>query len=255
VAQLKALLFDVDGTMAETERDGHRVAFNCAFKELGLDWEWDDALYGQLLTITGGKERLRYYLDSFNTDFEYGGDLDALIKDLHARKTKHYVAQLENSALSLRPGIERLILEAKSAGLRLAIVTTTTPANVTALVSNTLGKEALDWFECIAAGDVVPAKKPAPDIYDYCLAQMNLDAAECIVFEDSGNGVKSSLAANLPTVVTQNGYTAEDDFSGALIVLDHLGEPALPCNVIVGESLGAPYVSVAVLQDLHQKVS
>ncbi len=255
MAELKALLFDVDGTMAETERDGHRVAFNCAFKDIGLDWEWDDALYGQLLTITGGKERLRYYLNEFNTDFEYKGDIDALIKDLHARKTQHYVAQLENNTLSLRPGIERLILEAKAAGLRLAIVTTTTPANVTALVSNTLGRDALGWFECIAAGDVVPAKKPAPDIYDYCLIEMKLNASECIVFEDSGNGVKSSLAANLPTVVTQNNYTAEDDFSGALTVLDHLGEPNQPCQVISGESINAEFVTVAVLKDLHQKAT
>lgn len=252
--QLKALLFDVDGTMAETERDGHRVAFNCAFKDVGLDWEWDDALYGQLLAITGGKERLKYYLSEFNTNFEYEGDIDTLIKDLHARKTQYYVKQLENSALSLRPGIERLIVEAKAAGLRLAIVTTTTPANVTALVSNTLGSDALNWFECIAAGDVVPAKKPAPDIYDYCLAEMKLDASECLVFEDSGNGVKSSLAANLPTIVTQNNYTAEDDFSGALTVLDHLGEPNQPCQVISGESIDADFVTVAVLKDLHQKV-
>jgi len=249
--QLKAIIFDVDGTLAETERDGHRIAFNRAFSESGLDWNWDEELYGELLAVTGGKERIRYFLSHFHTDFQYQGDIDELIINLHAIKTRHYVALLEEHAIALRPGVIRLINEIRDAGLQLAIATTTTPTNVTALVKSTLGEHALDWFDCIAAGDIVPAKKPAPDIFDYCLEQIGLSADECLVFEDSANGVLSSLAANIPTVVTLNNYTHNDDFSGAITVLDHLGEPDSSCQVIAGEKIKGDYVTVDDLRQLH----
>jgi len=248
--ELKALIFDVDGTLAETERDGHRIAFNIAFKEAGLDWNWDDALYGDLLAVTGGKERIRYFLSDFHTDFEHD-DIDTLIIDLHASKTKHYVELLESNAIALRPGVLRLMEQARAAGLRLAIATTTTPQNVTALVNSTLGADALAWFDCIAAGDIVPAKKPAPDIFDYCLEEINLPADECLVFEDSANGVLSSRGANIMTIVTQNNYTHNDDFSGAVTVLDHLGEPDLPCKVLSGQQISGSYVTVEDLKHIH----
>ncbi len=248
--QLKALIFDIDGTFAETERDGHRIAFNLAFKDAGLDWDWDEALYGELLAVTGGKERIRYFLADFNTSFE-DDDVDSLILSLHANKTKHYVELLESNAITLRPGVLRLINEARNAGLRLAIATTTTPANVTALVKSTLGEEALAWFDCIAAGDIVPAKKPAPDIFDYCLQKIGLSADECLVFEDSANGVRSSCGANIMTIVTQNNYTHNDDFSGAITVLDHLGEPDLACTVLSGEKIAGNYVTVDDLKHIH----
>jgi HAD superfamily hydrolase (TIGR01509 family) len=251
MTQLKAVIFDVDGTLAETERDGHRVAFNNAFVSEGLDWQWDEELYGKLLAVTGGKERIRYFLSDFKTDFEYEGDLTQFIASLHAEKTKHYVKLLESNAIALRPGVVRLIDEIRKSGLRLAIATTTTPANVTALVTNTLGAEALDWFECIAAGDIVPAKKPAPDIFDYCLEQIGLPAEECLVFEDSANGVLSSCGANIPTVVTLNNYTKNDDFSGAVSVLDHLGEADLACNVISGKKISGSFVTVDDLRQFH----
>ena len=130
--QLKAVIFDVDGTLAETERDGHRIAFNKAFEQHQLDWYWDEALYGELLAVTGGKERIRYYLSDFNTGFEFAGDLTELIKELHTSKTKHYVALLENKTITLRPGVVRLINELRNSNLRMAIATTTTPENVTA---------------------------------------------------------------------------------------------------------------------------
>ncbi|PHS30420.1 MAG: phosphatase [Methylophaga sp.] len=251
MTQLKAIIFDVDGTLAETERDGHRVAFNLAFSDAGLDWNWDEELYGQLLAVTGGKERIRYYLSEFNTDFQAEGDLTSFIASLHAEKTKYYVGLLESNAIALRPGVVRLINEIRSSGLRLAIATTTTPENVTALVTNTLGVEALDWFECIAAGDIVPAKKPAADIFVYCLEQMGLNADECIVFEDSANGVRSSCGAHIPTVVTLNNYTKDDDFSGAVSVLNHLGDDALACDVISGQNIKGSFVTVDDLKRFH----
>ncbi|MBE9532935.1 MAG: HAD-IA family hydrolase, partial [Proteobacteria bacterium] len=212
---------------------------------------WDESLYGELLAVTGGKERIRYFLSDFNTDFKCDGEIDDLIKRLHAEKTKYYVALLASKTIALRPGVERLINEIRSAGLRLAIATTTTPENVTALVKSTLGEEALSWFDCIAAGDIVPAKKPASDIFDYCLQQLDLPADECLVFEDSANGVIASLGANIPTIVTLNNYTRDDDFSGAITVLDQLGESDSACTVVSGQAIDADFVSVDTLKKLH----
>lgn len=221
---ITTLIFDVDGTLADTERDGHRVAFNQAFEQNGLNWYWSEEVYGELLAVTGGKERMLHYVETYDKEEKNRADLQELIIDLHAQKTKNYVALLENSAIPLRPGVERLLKEAQQKKLRLAIATTTTPENVTALLANTLGTQSIDWFEVIGAGDVVPAKKPAPDIYTYVMQKMNVDAQQCLAFEDSVNGIKSALAANLKTVITYNGYTKNDDFSGAEIVLDTFGD-------------------------------
>ena len=229
---IKAYIFDVDGTLADTERDGHRVAFNLAFEAAGMDWRWSEEVYGHLLSVTGGKERMKFYVNEYNQPERNLPDLDDMIRNLHALKTEKYVELLNNNAIPLRPGVKRLLDEAREAGIRLAIATTTTPQNVTALLENALGKESMDWFDVIGAGDIVPAKKPAPDIYQYVLDNMQLDAADCIAFEDSINGLKSSLAANLRTVVTYNGYTRDDDFSGALTVLDRFGDADQPSAVL-----------------------
>ena len=249
---LKALIFDVDGTLSDTERDGHRVAFNRAFAEAGLDWCWDVETYGQLLKVTGGKERIRYFIEDFLPGFKPPADLDGFIMDLHRSKTKHYVALLQSGAIPLRPGVSRLLNEVRAAGLRLAIATTTTPENITTLLSATLGAESIGWFDVIAAGDVVPNKKPAPDIYHYALDQMGLCAAECMAFEDSENGLLSSMRAGLKTVVTVNGYTYNDHFDGALIVLDQLGEPGAPFTVLDGDAGNATHVDVALIRRLFE---
>jgi HAD superfamily hydrolase (TIGR01509 family) len=253
MAALAALIFDVDGTLADTERDGHRVAFNRAFIDAGLDWEWSVPLYGKLLAVTGGKERIRHYLDHYNTQFQRPTDLDAFIAGLHAAKTDHYTLMLSEGLIPLRSGVRRLLQEARDAGLRLAIATTTTPANVSALLQYSLAPDATDWFEVIAAGDVVPAKKPAPDIYDWAMQKMGLSPESCLVLEDSHNGVRSALQANIASIlVTTNSYTAEDDFTGATLVVDRLGEPGEPFQVQRGEAHGHDYVDLALLRVLHE---
>ncbi|MCL4170846.1 UNVERIFIED_CONTAM: hypothetical protein GTU68_005638 [Idotea baltica] len=253
MSKLEALIFDVDGTLADTERDGHRVAFNQAFQEEGLDWDWTPELYGELLQVTGGKERIRFYVEKYLTDFKLDDDISIFAANLHKRKTHFYLELLKSGAIPLRTGVERLILSARKAGLRLAIATTTTPANVTYLLSATLGKDSIDWFEVIAAGDIVPAKKPAPDIYDWALQQMNVKADVCLAFEDSLNGVKSSLAANLKTIITVNDYTKDDDFTEASLVLDQYGEPNLPFTVLEGDAMGYDHVDIELLKQIHGK--
>lgn len=250
MSELKALLFDVDGTLADTERDGHRVAFNQAFVDAGLDWDWSVAIYEDLLSVTGGKERIGFYLQKYQPDFSIDGGLTEFIAALHKAKTDHFLALLQQGLLPLRPGVERLLREAREEGLTLGIATTTTPANVSYLLEATLGADSPDWFDVIAAGDIVPAKKPAADIYVYALQKLGLNADECIAFEDSGNGIRSSRGAGLKTIVTINDYTRGHDFSEAALVLDQFGEADKPCTVLQGARLEKTYLDIAQVRKL-----
>lgn len=250
--RFKAIIFDCDGTLADTERDGHRPAFNAAFAEAGLDWHWDQDRYGELLAVTGGKERIAFFMDQEGLTPPPGRDREALIAALHQAKTRHYLALLRTGAIPLRPGVLRLLREARAAGIRLAIATTTTPENVTVLLEQCGEPGLRDWFEVIAAGDVVPRKKPAPDIFELTLAQLGLAACDCVAVEDSQAGASAALGAGLKgLVVTLSAYTEDEDFAGVPLVVERLGGPGEPAGARQGDLGGADWVDLGVLARVH----
>lgn len=251
----KALIFDVDGTLADTERDGHRPAFNDAFAAAGLDWNWDPVRYGELLRVTGGKERIRDFMASEGIQPDPDVELDGFIAGLHRAKTDCYLARLRTGTIPLRPGVLRLLREARAAGIRLAIATTTTPDNVTELLDRAGEPGLRDWFEVIAAGESVPRKKPAPDIYQLVLARLGLAPSDCIACEDSEHGVNSALQAGLRAIlVTLNDYTRDQNFARIPLVVDQLGEPDAPPRILTGTLGGSTCVDLAALDRLHRQV-
>ncbi|PYF03638.1 HAD superfamily hydrolase (TIGR01509 family) [Rhodopseudomonas faecalis] len=213
---ISAIIFDVDGTLAETE-EVHRQAFNLAFEQAGLDWRWDEALYRQLLQVTGGKERILHFAAT-HTDLPRA-DAERLAPQLHATKTAIYTGYVDDGAIPLRPGIADFIEAADRAGLRLAIATTTSMPNVISLLTSAFGARWPALFPVIAAGDMVPRKKPAPDIYQLALQQLGLPPEQCVAIEDSRNGVLSATGAGLRVIVVRSLYGSEDDVSGATQVL------------------------------------
>jgi HAD superfamily hydrolase (TIGR01509 family) len=218
---IKAIIFDVDGTLADTE-DAHRVAFNKAFSENGLDWIWDAALYDKLLAVTGGKERIKYFVSDFLSGYTKPENFEEFVKHLHKVKTAYYTAMLADGQIPLRPGIKRLMDDARAAGILLAIATTTSPENVAGLLEVGLGEDWRHYFASIGCGDIVPHKKPARDIYDWVLSELRLAPQDCIALEDSSNGLRSSLAAGIKTFIVTNPYTRNQDFTGAAAVFDDL---------------------------------
>ncbi len=250
MTKLHALIFDVDGTLAETERDAHRGAFNDTFAEYRLNWYWSEELYGELLAITGGKERIKFYLDRYLPDYPRPDNIDQFVAELHKNKTARYNQMLVKNPIPLRPGIRRLLEEARREGIRLAIATTTSLENVTSLLEYSLAPHSTHWFDVIAAGDMVQAKKPASDIYHHALNELKLDANQCIAFEDSYNGLCAAKGAQLCTIITVNDYTRHENFKSAQLVLNHLGEPDLPFTVLAGDASGASYIDIAWLQQL-----
>jgi beta-phosphoglucomutase-like phosphatase (HAD superfamily) len=226
-ARLQALIFDVDGTLADTE-EAHRIAFNLAFAHFGLGWTWDRADYRRLLETTGGKERIVAWLAPLQLAAAERQRLLALVPAIHAEKTRRYGAILNDGGIPLRDGIARLCGEALAAGVRLAIATTTTAANVHTLLDASFETDIRTGFGVIACGDEVAAKKPAPDIFHLALARLGLDATGAVAFEDSENGLRAATAAGLWTVVTPNDWTEGSDFHAAGLLLPRLGDPARP---------------------------
>lgn len=249
---LKALIFDVDGNLANTEHDGHLRAFNETFKLFELDWHWDSELYSDLLNVSGGKERLAHYISHYNPNLERNLSVND-IADIHNKKTEIFVNHVANGEVSLRIGVDRLIEEAIDGGLRLGIATTTSLKNVEALMTSTLGESALDKFEVIGAGDVVKSKKPAADIYRYVIDKIRLSCHECIAFEDSQIGFASATSAGLKTVVTLSEYNKKFFFEGALVVLDHLGDENQPFEIIKGSPTNHSFVSVGYLKEIYEQ--
>jgi len=235
--KLKALIFDCDGVLAETERDGHRVAFNQVFAQMGYPFEWNGTLYKELLKIGGGKERMKHYFEQ--TSWPRGtADKDALIKELHERKTALYTGIIESGRLPLRPGVARLVDEAIAARVKLAVCSTSNERSVNAVVEKLLGPRRKAKFDVILAGDVVSKKKPDPEIYTLVLDRLHLKPAECVVIEDNRNGLLAAKGAGAYCVVTTNEYTRDEDFTEADLMVSELGDPP---NV---------QVDLATLQDI-----
>ncbi len=207
---MQALIFDCDGVLVDTERDGHRVAFNQAFAELGIHCEWSVERYGELLLTAGGKERMRRHFDEAGWPSEFP-DRDGLINRIHRLKTDLFMSLISAGALPLRPGIQRIVDEAMAAGVTLAVCSTSNERAVQAVVDVMLGPERSAKIS-VFAGDVVAAKKPAPDIYNLAATTLGLSPKSCVVIEDSNNGLRAAKAAGMRCIVTVSSYTGEEEF-------------------------------------------
>jgi HAD superfamily hydrolase (TIGR01509 family) len=245
VAGLRALIFDFDGTIAETERFGHRVAYNEAFEELGMPERWDEATYGAWLHVAGGRERLEAYFAKVRPSLDPQARAE-LARSVHACKRRRFDAI--GPQIAPRPGVERLVAEARVAGIPCAIATTAAPEGVAAFLRGHAGLAAA--FGVIAAGDEVAAKKPAPDVYRLALERLQLDARDVLAFEDSAIGLRSACAAGIAVLVSPSSYTADEDFSGARAVVSDLGEPDRPCRSLAGPAVPRGFVDLAFARDL-----
>lgn len=234
----KALIFDCDGVLADTELDGHLVAFNRAFEELGHEFRWSPEEYARLLKVGGGKERLRAYLaDHPEIDFARGRPLDEAVAELHARKSAIYVELVEAGALPARPGVRRIVEEAFAAGWQVAVASTSAEKSVRAVLKSAIGEENYARVDGVYAGDIVPAKKPAPDIYDLAVRELGRDRSEVVVVEDSEAGAKAAEAAGLTHIVTVSHFTTQDPFPAAAAVVTHLGDPGTPAELLAGSDV------------------
>ncbi len=228
---MKALIFDCDGVLVDTEKDGHRVAFNRTFKKMGYSIEWDVDLYGELLAISGGKERMKHYFSQEGWP-EGVSDRDNLILDLHKMKTDTFMQIIESGELTLRPGVARLVDEAMADGnILLAICSTSNERSVNLIAEKLLGPGRKAKFSAILAGDIVSKKKPDPEIYNLAVERLGVEPEECVVVEDTRNGLLAAKAAGMKCIITTNGYTEEEDFSEADLVVPELGDPP---NVQIG---------------------
>jgi HAD superfamily hydrolase (TIGR01509 family) len=245
---LRALIFDVDGTLADTE-EFHRRAFNAAFSAADLNWWWNRGTYRELLRVAGGRQRMRAFAEREDPITTQRADFEELLTALHAAKTRRYDASLREEPLPLRPGIARLFDEAANAHVTLAIATTTTAANLDALLEPHFGRDWRGRFAAVVSGSEIQRLKPEPDVYLETLRQLGLDASECLAFEDSANGIRSATAAGLAVIATPTWYSLAEALPETLVSLPHLGDPEAP---LPKGSPGAPHVDLETLRGWHE---
>lgn len=246
---LQGIIFDVDGTLADTE-EFHRQAFNEAFDEFDLGWHWSREEYTDLLAISGGRERIRAYGESHLQPRLKPAALRELALDVHTRKSTIYRDKLCNGHIGLRPGVLRLLENARLGGVHCAIATSTSSFNVDTLMHHALDRPVGDYFEAIVTSDIVVDKKPSPAVYQFAMAELGLAPDECVAIEDTASGNRAARSAGLKTVITTHQFTRHHDFTGASLVLDELGTPQHPFTVHEGNAYGARYVDIALLDAL-----
>jgi len=242
---LQAIVFDMDGTLADTE-DIHRQAFNLAFGEFDCDWQWSRDEYRGLLAISGGRERIRQYLAGRRKGDD--AQLAELAAAMHKRKSALYRELLSGTGIRLRPGVERLLREAAAKSVRLAVATSSSRRNLETLLQTTLGPGSIGMFDAVITCDVVEEKKPSAAVYRRAVADLGAAPARCVAIEDTRNGNLAALGAGLRTVITTHAFTIDNDFGGAALVVDQLGEPERPMRVLSGNPGGAPCIDVALLE-------
>lgn len=247
--KLKGIIFDVDGTIADTEGI-HRQAFNQTFDEFNLNWHWSEDDYRQILFVSGGKERFKKFLHEDEILKSKIEDPESFIKELHKHKSEQYRAILKSENVPLRPGVIRLIYEAREKGVQLGVATSSSMANLTTLFNNALNIEPNELFDSIVTSDTVQDKKPSPAVYQCVLAGLGLKAQTCVAIEDTQNGNLAALVAGLKTIITIHAYTIDNDFTGASIVADHLGEPDDAFNVLQGTDYDKSYVDIELLNNI-----
>lgn len=253
---MKTLIFDCDGVIAETERDGHRVSFNRAFKEMGIDVEWSIEEYRELLKTAGGKERMKVYFDRHRDLFPGKSFDNELIKILHKRKTEIFMEMSRNGEMPVRPGIKRIINEAHEKGILLAVCSTSNEKSVETLIKSVVGEKEFLYFNGIFAGDIVKEKKPAPDIYNMVKEKFGLKADECFVVEDNRNGLMAAKNAGMFCVVTVSFYSRDEDLKEADLVVSSLGDPEIPVSVLKPNcriQQEIRFITVEILEDIMKK--
>ena len=247
--KLKGIIFDVDGTIADTE-EIHRQAFNQTFEENKLNWHWSIEDYRKILFISGGKERFRKFLNKDETLKKEVGDPEKFIQKLHKQKSENYRALLKSDGIEFRPGIVRLINEARENKIQLGVATSSSMANLTTLFNKIMNVEPNELFNSIVTSDTVQEKKPSPAAYQCVLAGLGLNADTCIAIEDTQNGNIAALEAGLKTIITTHAYTTDNDFSGASIVLNNLGEPDTPFIKTQGNDFDQSYIDINLLNKI-----
>jgi HAD superfamily hydrolase (TIGR01509 family) len=256
----RALIFDCDGVLADTERDGHLVAFNQMWREQGVNWQWSLDQYAVKLKIGGGKERIASLArdDDFRAAYDVPASEEAWLATVsawHKRKSEVFKELVERGAMPGRPGVKRLAQDAHDKGWTLAVCSTSALASVQAVLDTVMGRELSGRFAGVFAGDIVKAKKPAPDIYNYAADALGLRHADCVVVEDSRNGLLAATAAGMKCLVTVNALTEREDFSEAALVVSSLGDPGGEAARVIANRSPAKPIGVVTADDLEAIVA